>query len=143
MQQIQIKKLREEAILPYKAHATDAGHDLFAAEEVTVLPGESALIGTGFAMALPEGTEAQLRPRSGIALKHQVTLLNSPGTIDADYRGEVKIILINHGKEPFHVTAGMKIAQMVIAPVLASYISEVAELDDTQRGEGGFGSTGQ
>ena len=142
MNTIQIMKLDPDALLPSKAHPTDAGYDLFAAEAVTVQPGESALVGTGIAMALPAATEAQVRPRSGIALKHQVTVLNSPGTIDADYRGEVKVILINHGRLPFQIEKGMKIAQMVIAPVLPTSLAEVPELNETVRGEGGFGSSG-
>jgi len=142
MNTIQIMKLDPDALLPSKAHPTDAGYDLFAAEAVTVQPGESALVGTGIAMALPAATEAQVRPRSGIALKHQVTVLNAPGTIDADYRGEVKVILINHGRSPFQIEKGMKIAQMVIAPVLPTSLAEVPELNETVRGEGGFGSSG-
>lgn len=142
MNTIQIMKLDPDAVLPSKAHPTDAGYDLYAAEAVILQPGESALVGTGIAMALPSATEAQVRPRSGIALKHQVTVLNAPGTIDADYRGEVKVILINHGRLPFHIDKGMKIAQMVIAPVLATSLAEVRSLDQTVRGEGGFGSSG-
>lgn len=142
MNMIKIMKIDPDAVLPSKAHPTDAGYDLYAAQTLTIQPGESALVGTGIAMALPAATEAQVRPRSGIALKHQVTVLNAPGTIDADYRGEVKVILINHGRVPFHIEKGMKIAQMVIAPVLATQLSEAASLDDTQRGEGGFGSSG-
>jgi len=142
MYQVKIKKIKNEAILPYKAYESDAGYDIFAAESAVIMPGESALIGTGFAMALPKGTEAQIRPRSGLALNHQVTLLNSPGTIDEGYRGEIKVILINHGKEPFVVKVGMKIAQMVIAPVLQTSIAEVDVLDETARGDAGFGSTG-
>jgi len=142
MNMIKIMKIDPDAILPSKAHPTDAGYDLYAVQTLTIQPGESALVGTGIAMALPTATEAQVRPRSGIALKHQVTVLNAPGTIDADYRGEVKVILINHGRAPFQIEKGMKIAQMVIAPVLATQLSEAASLDDTQRGEGGFGSSG-
>lgn len=143
MYEIKIKKLSADAILPKKAHPSDAGYDLFANEAMTVLPGESVLISTGIAIALPPFTEAQIRPRSGLALKYQVTVLNSPGTIDADYRGEIKIIIINHGREPFAVTKGIKIAQMVIAPILATSLEEVDELSSTQRGQGGFGSSGQ
>jgi len=142
MNMIKIMKIDPDAILPSKAHPTDAGYDLYAVQTLTIQPGESALVGTGIAMALPTATEAQVRPRSGIALKHQVTVLNAPGTIDADYRGEVKVILINHGRAPFQIEKGMKIAQMVIAPVLATQLSEASSLDDTQRGEGGFGSSG-
>ncbi len=142
MNMIKIMKIDPDAILPSKAHPTDAGYDLYAVQTLTIQPGESALVGTGIAMALPTATEAQVRPRSGIALKHQVTVLNAPGTIDADYRGEVKVILINHGRVSFQIEKGMKIAQMVIAPVLATQLSEASSLDDTQRGEGGFGSSG-
>ena len=142
MNAIRIKKLASEARLPEKAHPTDAGYDVFANEEALIGPGESRLIKSGIAMALPPLTEAQIRPRSGLALKNQITLLNSPGTIDADYRGELGIIVINHGKNTFQVTKGMKIAQMVIAPVMVTEILETDSLDDTERGTGGFGSTG-
>jgi dUTP pyrophosphatase len=113
------------------------------APPVTLQPGARALIPTGFCIALPEGYEAQVRPRSGLALKHGVTCLNSPGTIDSDYRGEVGVILINHGEEPFVIRRGERIAQMVIAPVVQSAWLEVETLDDTARGAGGFGSTGR
>lgn len=123
-----------------------AGLDLAAAvphaEPMTLAPGERALVPTGFSMELPEGTEAQVRPRSGLAHKHGITVLNSPGTIDADYRGEVKVLLINHGQEPFEITRGMRIAQMVICPVSRAALAEVDELSGSARGEGGFGSTG-
>jgi dUTP pyrophosphatase len=105
-------------------------------------PGGRALVPTGFAIALPPGHEGQVRPRSGLAVKHGVTVLNAPGTIDADYRGEMKVALINHGDAPFAVTRGMRIAQLVVAPVTAVALVEVAELDATERGDGGFGSTG-
>jgi len=123
-----------------------AGMDLRAAnaggEPLVLPPGGRALVPTGLAMALPEGHEAQVRPRSGLAAKHGVTVLNSPGTIDADYRGEVKVILINHGDAPFTVERGMRIAQMVIAPVTRAEMLAVDSLEETQRGSGGFGSTG-
>ena len=121
-----------------------AGMDLRAAldEPMVLAPGKRALVPTGFAMALPEGYEAQVRPRSGLAAKHGITVLNTPGTIDCDYRGEVKVILINLGDEPFEVTRGERIAQMVIAPVTQGLFVEVADLDETARGAGGFGSTG-
>ena len=112
------------------------------AETVVLAPGASALIPTGVAIQLPSGFEAQVRPRSGLAAKHGVTILNSPGTIDADYRGEIAVILINLGDEPFNVTRGMRIAQMVIAPVFRAQWLEVDGLDDSERGAGGFGSTG-
>lgn len=108
----------------------------------TLASGERALIPTGFAMELPEGFEAQIRPRSGLAFKHGVTVLNAPGTIDADYRGEVKVLLINHGAEPFTVTRGMRVAQMVIQPVSRAALQEVERLEESERGGGGFGSTG-
>ena len=118
--------------------------DLLAAvhENRTMAPGERALIPTGLAMALPDGYEAQIRPRSGLALKYGVSLVNTPGTIDADYRGEIGVILINHGHEPFVIERGMRIAQMVIAPYTRAQFSEVIDLPTTQRGQGGFGSTG-
>jgi dUTP pyrophosphatase len=132
--------------LPTQQSSGAAGADLFAAltlsEELVIAPGARALVPCGFAMALPEGYEAQVRPRSGLAAKHGVTVLNAPGTIDADYRGEVKVILINHGEAPFAVRRGDRIAQLVVAPVTAFAFSEVAELDETERGAGGFGSTG-
>ena len=124
-----------------------AGVDLPAAlgpdEVVTIAPGRTAMISTGFAIALPEGFEAQIRPRSGLAAKHGVTVLNAPGTVDADYRGEVKVMLINHGQAPFEVRRGDRIAQMVVAPVSAVSFSEQEVLDDTERGDKGHGSTGR
>lgn len=142
MLELKIRKINEEAKLPEYAHEGDAGLDLFSVEDIKILPGESKLIKTGIQMELPKDTEAQVRPRSGLALKNQITVLNTPGTIDEGYRGEVGVILINHGKEQFHVEKGMKIAQMVIKPILKVNIKEVVELTDTTRGEGGFGSTG-
>ncbi len=125
------------------AHA--AGFDLVAAtpEPVRLMPGARALIPTGFAMAIPAGYEGQVRPRSGLAVRSGVTVLNSPGTIDADYRGEVQVILINHGAEPFVVERGMRIAQLVVGSVAPTAVELAAQLDDTDRGAGGFGSTGQ
>jgi dUTP pyrophosphatase len=119
--------------------------DLHAAisEPVTIAPGEIRMIPCGFAMAVPLGFEAQVRPRSGLASKHGISLPNAPGTIDADYRGEVKVPLINHGREPFVIERNMRIAQMVVAPVAHCDIEEVGELDETVRGAGGFGSTGR
>ena len=136
------KLVNDKAILPCYAHPGDAGLDLFSVENRQIMPGESALIGTGIVIELPEHTEAQIRPRSGLALNHQVTLLNTPGTIDYGYRGEIKVIMINHGKKAFMVEEGMKIAQMVIKPVLTVDVARVDELSETKRGEGGFGSTG-
>ena len=133
--------------LPRQQTAGAAGADLLAAlgisEVVTMPPGGRAIVPCGFAMALPPGYEAQVRPRSGLAAKHGVTVLNTPGTIDADYRGEIKVILINHGDEAFTIRRGDRIAQMVVAPVSAVNFAERETLDDTERGAGGFGSTGR
>jgi dUTP diphosphatase len=139
---LKIKLIHEKAILPYYAHPGDSGLDLFSVERKEIPSSESALIATGLVIQLPEYTEAQIRPRSGLALKHQVTLLNTPGTIDCGYRGEIKVIMINHGKNTFIVEEGMKIAQMIVKPVIPVTVEQVAELSDTSRGEGGFGSTG-
>lgn len=145
---VDLKRLPHGIGLPLPDYETpqSAGMDLAAAlaegEELLLAPGARALVPTGIALALPAGFEAQVRPRSGLAVKHGVTVLNSPGTIDADYRGEIKVILINHSPEPFIITRGMRIAQMVIAPVTRARWRLVEELDDTRRGAGGFGSTG-
>jgi dUTP pyrophosphatase len=143
---VSIRRLEHGEGLPLPAAKTvdSAGLDLSAAVEDALLlpPGARALVPTGFAIALPSGYEGQVRPRSGLAVSHGVTVLNAPGTIDADYRGEVKVPLINLGQEPFTVTRGMRIAQLVVAPVVTVTFHEVAELDDTVRGDGGFGSTG-
>lgn len=139
---LKVTRLIDTAQLPCYAHEDDSGMDLFAIAPTTILPGETTLVGTGIAIELPPGTEAQIRPRSGLALKHSITLLNTPGTIDAGYRGEIGVILINHGKQAFNVTAGMKIAQMVIAPIIKAELEEVEQLSNSVRGEGGFGSTG-
>jgi len=143
---VQLTRLAHGADLPLPHYATaeSAGLDLVAAVADTfrLAPGERALIPTGFAMALPPGYEAQVRPRSGLALKHGITTLNTPGTIDADYRGEVGVILINHGQEVFTIRRGDRIAQLVVAPVTRLQWSEQASLDQTERGTGGFGSTG-
>ncbi len=130
--------------LPAARTAGSAGLDLCAAVEMPLMipPGGRALVPTGFALALPAGHEGQVRPRSGLAVTHGVTVLNAPGTIDADYRGEVKVLLVNHGDKPFAVTRGMRIAQLVVAPVTAVALTEGAALDETERGDGGFGSTG-
>jgi dUTP pyrophosphatase len=134
--------------LPLPAYQTEqaAGLDLLAAvpadAPLILQPGARTLIPTGLALALPPGTEGQVRPRSGLAARHGVTVLNAPGTIDADYRGEVGVILINHGNEAFTVTRGMRIAQLVLAPVSRALLSEAETLDETARGSGGFGSTG-
>ncbi len=140
---LKVKKLVDHAMLPRYAHPGDAGLDLFAAEPITLAAGGSGIVKTGISIELPEGTEAQVRPRSGLALKHAVTVLNSPGTVDEGYRGEVGVIMINHGKEDFHIEQGMKIAQMLVKPVYTVEVEEAEELSGTSRGEGGFGSTGK
>ena len=137
-----VEKINEKAIIPFKAHKGDAGMDLFSIEEVIIKPMERKLIHTGIKIGLPKNTEAQVRPRSGLALKHGITVLNTPGTIDEGYRGEIGVILINLSNEDFKVEVGMKIAQMVIKEVLVLDVEEVSELTETERGEGGFGSTG-
>jgi dUTP pyrophosphatase len=129
--------------LPSYATAGAAGLDLRAAESLTLKPGARALVSTGIAIALPENYEAQVRPRSGLAVNHGVTVLNAPGTIDADYRGEIKVPLINHGTEDFIITRGDRIAQMVVAPVVTVEIVVVESLQGTERGSGGFGSSGR
>ncbi|MDH2133301.1 dUTP diphosphatase [Sphingobium yanoikuyae] len=141
---IQLMRLPNGEGLPVPAYATAhaAGMDVVSAEEIILNPGDRHPVATGFALAIPEGYEIQVRPRSGLALKHGITLPNAPGTIDADYRGELKVLLINHGADPFPIKRGDRIAQLVVAPVqLASFV-EVDMLDDTVRGMGGFGSTG-
>ena len=139
-----VKVLRSDpaAQLPAYAHPGDAGMDVRSVEDVTIAPGARALVRTGLVLMLPPDAEAQVRPRSGLALKHGVTVLNTPGTIDAGYRGEVGVILINLGAEPFVVEKGMKIAQLVVVPVAQAEIVEVAAVDATDRGAGGFGSSG-
>ncbi|MBU5454653.1 dUTP diphosphatase [Caproiciproducens sp. MSJ-32] len=139
---LKVKRIHEDAILPNYAHYNDAGLDLYSIEEKIINPSESALIRTGIKIELPFQTEAQIRPRSGLALKNGITVLNTPGTIDEGYRGEIGIILINHGKEVFKVEKGMKIAQMVVKPVWKVQVEEVKELSEDARGEKGFGSTG-
>ncbi|ASP35217.1 dUTP diphosphatase [Labrenzia sp. VG12] len=144
---LELKRLEHGRDLPLPAYQSDlaAGLDLYAAVDapMQLAPGARALVPTGLAMALPAGFEAQVRPRSGLAAKHGVTVLNTPGTIDADYRGEVKVILINLGDAAFEITRGERIAQMVIAPCLQASIREVDSLSETERGTGGFGSTGR
>ncbi len=145
---VEFKTMPHFGDLQLPAYETDlaAGADLRAAvsedKPMTLAPQERALVPTGFAMALPNGYEAQIRPRSGLAYKHGVTCLNTPGTIDADYRGEVKVLLINHGAEPFTINRGERIAQMVIAPITQPTFKAVETLSETVRGAGGFGSTG-
>ena len=142
---IQLKRLAHGEGLPLPAYATEhaAGLDVVASEDVTLAPGERHAVATGFAIAIPHGYEVQVRPRSGLALKHGITCLNTPGTIDSDYRGEVKVILANLGSEPFDVRRGERIAQLVPAPVLRADFHEVTSLSETSRGAGGFGSTGR
>ena len=146
---VELQQLAHAEGLPLPAYQTAeaAGLDLMAAvpdgEPLTLAPGQYALVPTGLAIALPAGHEAQVRPRSGLAAKHGVTVLNSPGTIDADYRGEIKVILINHGATPFVIKRGERIAQMVIAPMVQAALVPVATLSATDRGAGGFGSTGR
>jgi dUTP pyrophosphatase len=142
MSTLKVKRLSAGAILPAYAHPGDAGLDLYAAVSASLEPGESKLISTGISIELPPNTEAQVRPRSGLALKHGISVLNAPGTIDVGYRGEVGVILINHGRSRFDVLPGMKIAQMVVAPCLTVTIEETGDLSGTARGQGGFGSTG-
>src|SRR5262249_10810522 len=128
---LEVKRLRPDAALPVYMSDGAAGLDLTAAESVTLAPGDRALVATGIAIAIPPGHEAQVRPRSGLAAKHGVTCLNSPGTIDCDYRGEVKVLLINHGREPFAVTPGLRIAQLIVAPVARAEVVEVEDLPAT------------
>lgn len=139
-----VRQVRGAVALPTYATADAAGLDLRAAidEPVVLAPGERGLVPTGLALAIPRGYEGQVRPRSGLALRHGVTVVNSPGTIDADYRGEVGIVLVNHGNEPFTVNPGDRIAQLVLAPVLRAELELVDELPETERGVGGYGSTG-
>ena len=139
---VAFKRIHPDAALPAYAHDGDAGMDVRSVEDLTIPAGRRALVHTGLVMVLPPDAEAQVRPRSGLALKHGVTVLNTPGTIDAGYRGEVGVILVNLGAEPFTVEKGMKIAQIVVSPVVQSEIVEVASVDETDRGAGGFGSTG-
>jgi len=141
---VQIKRLPNGEGLDLPAYATpgSAGMDILAAEDVTLAPGARHAVASGFAVAIPDGYEIQVRPRSGLALKHGISVPNTPGTIDSDYRGELKVILINLGQEPFVVARGDRVAQLVLAPVTRALWQELAELDDTARGAGGFGSTG-
>jgi dUTP pyrophosphatase len=144
MTKIQIKKLSNDVLIPKYETSGSSGMDIAAyiEQEVTINPGDKALIPTGFSLSIPQGFEVQIRPRSGLAAKQSITVLNTPGTIDADYRGEIKVILINLGKEKFSVKKGERIAQMVVCPVIQARLEEVKELSVTDRGVGGFGSTG-
>lgn len=139
---LRIKKLRADAVVPRYAHPGDSGLDLHAAADAVIAAGEWLTVPTGIAIELPPGTEGQVRPRSGLARDHAVTVLNSPGTIDEGYRGEVGVILINHGKAPFHVQAGARIAQLVVQRREVVRVVEAESLTDTARGAGGYGSTG-
>ena len=141
---VRIKRLPHGEGLALPAYATNgaAGMDVLAAEDVTLAAGARHAVATGLSVAIPKGYEIQVRPRSGLALKHGISVPNTPGTIDSDYRGELKVILINHGAEVFRIARGDRIAQLVLAPVTQAQWQEVAELDETERGAGGFGSTG-
>lgn len=139
---LRVRRLSPDAIVPTYAHPNDAGLDLHACKDVTLDPGVACLVSTGVAIELPEATEAQVRPRSGLALKHSVTVLNTPGTIDEGYRGEIGVVLINHGTATFQVTRGMRIAQLVVQKRWTVEVVEVDGLTDTTRGTDGFGSTG-
>lgn len=139
---LRFKRIHPDAVLPAYAHPSDAGMDLRSVAELTIAPGGRALVPTGLVVLLPPLYEAQVRPRSGLALKHGVTVLNAPGTVDSGYRGEIGVILANFGAEPFVVKVGDKIAQLVIAPVTQPEVVETETVDETDRGAGGFGSTG-
>jgi dUTP pyrophosphatase len=141
---VQVRRLEHGEGLPLPSYATEgaAGMDVVAAESVTLAPGARHAVATGVALAIPPGFEIQVRPRSGLALKHGISVPNTPGTIDSDYRGELKVILINHSDEPFAIARGDRVAQLVLAPVVQAAWDEVADLDETARGSGGFGSTG-
>ena len=140
--QVKVKKITNDAKIPKIEHEGDAGFDIYSNEETTILPMERKLIGTGISISVPKGFEAQVRPKSGLAINHGLTLLNTPGTIDAGYRGEVKVIIMNLGKEEYKIEKGKKIAQVVFNKIEEPELIEVEELDESQRGEGGFGSTG-
>ena len=139
---LSFRRIHPDAVMPAYAHASDAGMDVRSVRELVIPPGGRALVPTGLVFNLPAGYEAQVRPRSGLALKAGVTVLNSPGTIDAGYRGEIGVILANFGQDDFKVNVGDRIAQLVIAPVLQPVVVETTEVDSTDRGAGGFGSTG-
>tara|TARA_Y100001970_G_C13953968_1_gene709684 strand:+ start:153 stop:593 length:441 start_codon:yes stop_codon:yes gene_type:complete len=144
MKKILIKRLSKNVDLPKYETIGSSGMDLSANLEtsINIEPGETALIPTGLSVSIPEDLEIQIRPRSGLASKKKITVLNSPGTIDSDYRGEIKVLLINHGKSIFTIEKGVRIAQMVICPIIKASLEEVEDLESTKRGEGGFGSTG-
>ncbi len=144
MNKLRIVKLKPQASIPRYMSEHAAGMDLAAAleESVTIAPGTRLAVPTGLSMAIPQGYEGQVRPRSGLARRHGITLANAPGTVDADYRGEVIVVLVNHGDAPFTIHSGERIAQLVIAPIARVHIEMVTSLEETERGEGGFGSTG-
>jgi len=142
MIKVKIKKIKDNAITPKYAYQGDAGVDLHSTEEYILKPGERTLVSTGIKIAIPPGYEAQVRPKSGLALNHGISVVNTPGTIDAGYRGEVGILAINHGQEEYKIEAGKKVAQMIFKKVEQAEFEEVAELDNTTRDQGGFGSTG-
>jgi dUTP diphosphatase len=145
MIEIRLKRLPHAEGLPLPSYASEhaAGLDVVAAESLTLAPGDRHAVATGFGIAIPHGFEVQVRPRSGLALRNGISVLNTPGTIDSDYRGEVKVILANLGAEPFEIVRGERIAQLVPAPVERARFAEVEDLDETARGAGGFGSTGR
>ena len=144
MTKILIKRLSKEVPLPKYETNGSSGMDLAANinDSVDIKPGKTAIIPTGLALSIPKGFEVQIRPRSGLAAKQKISVLNTPGTIDADYRGEIKVILINLGQEPFKIEKGLRIAQMVVCPIVQAQLKEVDDLNQTERGKGGFGSTG-
>ena len=144
MTKILIKRLSKEVSLPKYETSGSSGMDLAAYidSNININPGQTAIIPTGLALSIPKGFEVQIRPRSGLAAKQKISVLNTPGTIDADYRGEIKVILINLGHEPFEVEKGLRIAQMVVCPIVQAQLKEVDDLSETERGKGGFGSTG-
>ena len=139
---VHVKRVITTATIPTQCYGSDSGYDLYASESYLIAPGRSSLIGTGIAVGLPPGTEGQIRPRSGLALDHAITVLNAPGTVDEGYRGEIKVILINHGHRAFHVRSGMRIAQLVIQRRMATELVEVDALNPSPRGGEGFGSSG-
>lgn len=142
MIKVKIKKIKKNAVIPQYAKKGDAGVDLCSTEDYVLKPGERTLVSTGIKISVPEGYEAQVRPRSGLAIKNGISICNTPGTIDSGYRGEVGVIVINHGQEEFEIKKGARIAQMILNKVETAEFEEVDELDETERGEGGFGHTG-
>ena len=142
MTKILIKRLSKEVSLPKYETSGSSGMDLASNMNTNINPGKIAIIPTGLSLSIPKGFEVQIRPRSGLAAKQKVTVLNTPGTIDADYRGEIKVILINLGHDIFRIEKGLRIAQMVVCPIIQAQLKEVNELNETERGKGGFGSTG-